>query len=273
MNGNARTPKQQPLSAEAQDVANTYQLGTAQQEFKVGYSSLVTMAMVSGVLLAALAGFIGYEAYSSDPAKNPATLYWTIAVVVVGLLITAYHALYPVIYRSWHIYICSDGFVSTRWGKAKVFRWDQVVEVYNQVTTMYQSGIKTYTMHGYRVKDQNGNKLLIKDDYKRVEDLGNTLLRETSNVMLPKAIEAYNAGGMTKFGPIAISRQGLHKGNDILPWDQVKDIQLRKGMVTIDKRGRFMSWASIPVAKIANPIVFLKLLEIVRTPTPQETQA
>jgi hypothetical protein len=79
--------------------------------------------------------------------------------------------------------------------------------------------------------------------------------------LLPKAIEAYTAGAPVAFGDLILSQQGISKGGKMLPWNLYQSTQLSGGYVLIRQQGKTLRWASVPIRKLPNPLVFVGLIE------------
>src|SRR6185312_11181151 len=131
----------QPSSPEAQQLAAMYQLGTPQTEYRVRIKKRTAIsAIIFGILLGGLFGLIAFN--SSDSGT-------TIIMLLIGLIfvgLALYTLLAPIIYRSWRVYICTDGFAFVRGSNnIEAFRWDQVEAMWQSVTRRYTNGIYTGT--------------------------------------------------------------------------------------------------------------------------------
>ncbi len=251
-----RVLQQQQPSPEAQQLAATYQLGTPQAEYKVGFKkSTLILAIVLGV---ALGGGFGAAAVSSSDAK-PILAILSLIFTIMAL----YYVFMPVIYRSWRAYICSEGLLSVRGSKIEAFRWDQIEAMWQSVTRHYTNGIYTGTTHVYTVRSKDGRQVVFNDRFANVEQLGNTISRQVTNRLLPQVIHAYQAGNTITFGPLSISKQGVSNGKELLPWSQIKEMGVNRGVVTVKKEGKWLSWSSVMASKVPNLFVFMALVNYV----------
>ncbi|HLG75414.1 MAG TPA: DUF6585 family protein [Ktedonobacteraceae bacterium] len=252
----------QSLSPEAIQYAEAYQLGTPTAEFKVGYSKMVVIALCSCFGLAILFAAILFLAITSGRhnAHSTEQEYLMFAAIAAALLGGIYYALYPIIYRSYRVYIYTYGFVVTKRGQVSVFPWQEVDGFWMQVVKHRQYGISTGTTHKYTVQRRDGTKVVFKDDYVRIEQLGDTISDQLTAIMMPQALATVHAGGTVDFGPISVGPLGLMKGNKVLPWQEVQDVDIRKGQMVIEKQGKYLNWATFYVWKIKNVMVFLHLV-------------
>lgn len=151
-------------------------------------------------------GISGFAALGSSGSPSGKIAFLLFGLFFVGAAL--YYALIPVIYRSWRVYVCTEGFVFTRGGKVEAFRWDQIEAMWQAVTKHYRNGIYTGTSHKYTVRRRDGGQVVLNDRFTDVEELGNTISDKVTNYHLPLAIGAYNAGQTITFGPLSISLQG-----------------------------------------------------------------
>jgi hypothetical protein len=254
-----RVLQHEQLPAEAAQLAGAYQLGTPQREYKVGMKLWRTITWV--VLGLILGGIFGFAALGSSGSPSGKIVFLLCGVFFVGMVL--YYVLTPVIYRSWRVYVCTEGFVFTRGGKVEAFRWDQIESMLQAVTRRYTNGVYTGTTHKYTVRRRDGGQVVLNDRLADVEELGNTISDKVTNYQLPQVISAYNAGQTITFGPLSISMQGVSNGKELLPWNQIKEMGVKQGVVSVRKEGKWLNWSTVEVAKIPNIFVFMALVNYV----------
>lgn len=255
-----RVLQQQQPSPEAEQLAATYQLGTPQSEYKVGYAGRKKVGLI--ILFIVLIGLGGlFGAAAADPSGGQQLVFVILSLACVAFAI--YIVLQPVIYRSWRAYVCSDGLLSVRGSKIEAFRWDQIEAMWQAVTRRYYNGIYTGTTHIYTVRSSDGRQVVFNDRFANVEQLGDTISREITNRLLPQVIRAYQAGNTITFGPLSISQQGVSNSKELLPWSQIKEVGVNRGVVTVKKEGKWLNWSSVMVAKVPNIFVFMALANYV----------
>ena len=60
---------------------------------------------------------------------------------------------------------------------------------------------------------------------------------------------------------LGISKQGISNGKETIAWDQVKGINLDRGVINIQKEGKWFNWKSATVGGTPNVFVFLALVD------------
>ena len=78
--------------------------------------------------------------------------------------------------------------------------------------------------------------------------------------------QGHGAGREIDFEKLTLSRHGIGKEKEFLPWSEVKDITLDENnhVLTIQKKGNWLSWFTAPVAEIPNVHVFQALAQRAR---------
>src|SRR5690606_26520162 len=94
-----------------------------------------------------------------------------------------------------------------------------------------------------------------------VERLGELIRDETMARMYPRYAAAYNAGQTINFGNLSISKQGISNDKETIAWDQVKGINLDRGVINIQKEGKWFTWKSATVGGTPNVFVFLSMVD------------
>ncbi|MFL5661801.1 MAG: DUF6585 family protein [Ktedonobacteraceae bacterium] len=99
---------------------------------------------------------------------------------------------------------------------------------------------------------------------KHTKQLGVALQHEVTRRHLPKAIAAYESGNPANFGPLSVSMQGISKNGVLVPWNQVGQVNLRRGWVIVPKQGSLLAASRTKCSLVLNVEVFLQLVEHAR---------
>lgn len=251
----------QPSRIRVEQLAAAYQLGTLQQEYHV---KSARRNLMIGFLELAVALFFAVLAIVSSP--KPAAgdaVHIEMTMTAVFLLVALYAFCYPFFYRSWRVYLYSEGFAFARRRKLDAFRWDQIESLLQSVTRQYVNGIYMGTNHRYTIRGLDGRQVVLTDRITHVESLGNAISDMVTRVKLPVVIAGFKAGGIVTFGPLSVSLQGVSNGKETISWDQVTDVKVNRGIVIVKKEGKWLSWSSVRVANIPNFFVFMALVNAV----------
>lgn len=161
--------------------------------------------------------------------------------------------------RSLRVLVFPEGLVHIRGGKAQVFRWDEIAKVYMSLQKTRVGG--RAVQHSYRIQDVRGKRAEFTGDIPGVATLGQTIQQEVTRRMLPRALETYNAGGTVEFGSLSVSQQGLSNRRETVPWSDIEEVKVQRGIITVKKAGKWLNWANVTVGGTPNVFVFLALAD------------
>src|SRR6266704_2856426 len=223
-----RQPQQPTLPAEVNILAVQNQLGA----WKTEYKARLTILNARTVLVLSLIGILGGA----------------------GLVASDYLL---------RVYTFTEGLVRVKGNTTDVIRWDQIKTIWQKVNKRYLGTFQFGTTHVYTVQRDDGKKFRFNNGLSKVDALGNTLTQEVNRRLLPKAIDTYNAGEPVTFGKHSVTIHGISNGEEIILWNQVKNIQVNKGTLAINKDGQWLNWTSIKVSGIPNFPVFMSLVDYI----------
>jgi hypothetical protein len=154
------------------------------------------------------------------------------------------------------VLIFDDGFAYIKGNKTHIIRWEEVKAVW--YTGVKTTGIKTVNSSTIQLKD--GRRFSFGKSFANTDQLNIAIQTGIAQHVLPKAEQAYESGERVAFGRLALSKTGISMEGRTLPWDEVGDVTVEQGVVTIRKRGGlFNKWASIQVRQIPNFFAFANL--------------
>ena len=262
------TNDQPSSSIQAEELGTIYHLGTPQQEYGIQYTKMMLTCGIASLILAIGIGFFAYNLFTSPRNINDSTnAPFLIGVSVVFLLAALYCLLYPLIYRSWHVYVYTEGFAFARGGKIDAFRWDQVDCMWQRITKRYMNGIYMGTQYKYTIRGMNKRQIVLNDRITNIGGLGAIISDMVTRVKLPAVIAAFKDGQTITFGKLSVNMQGVSNSKELVSWDQIKEIAVNAGVVTVRKEGKWLSWSSVQVANIPNFFIFFALVNtILSTP-------
>jgi hypothetical protein len=159
--------------------------------------------------------------------------------------------------RDLRVLVFPEGLSYTNRGRTEIIRWDDVKAAWQDITEDTDTGT---IIHVYTVDCNDGRKYVFKDTLVDVEELGNAIQRESARRMLPRVLEAYDAGQTIPFGKLSISQAGITQGKETLPWEQVKRVRPSHGLITIEEQGKRLKWASVRALEVPNILVFLTVV-------------
>jgi hypothetical protein len=160
------------------------------------------------------------------------------------------------------IAVFTHGFAYSDRKGVQTWRWDQLQDETANVTRHYTNGIYTGTTHVYTLVKLNGEKLVVNDSIKEVESFYTLLQNNTLQHRYQRLADAYNRGEPAIFGPVTISKTGgLQIGKKTYPWDEIEQVGINKGVLSVKKKGGgWFSGASATAGSIPNLHVLLSII-------------
>jgi hypothetical protein len=229
-----------------------------------------------GALLFALLLFAGsgvallwgaYNAYTRSMQFGPAvaipslTVPWIAAAVlflialIVALVAFSNWRKVAVVYQSGMAYRDRKGL--------RAWRWDEFGSMTSAVTKHYTNGVYTGTSHLYTLVKKDGERFAVNDTIAQVENLAAEIRQNIFPLLYEKFAQSYNQGQTCQFGPVQLSKaSGIKVGKKAYSWDQVEQVAIQKGVLSVKKKGGgWFSGASATAASIPNLEVMLSIID------------
>ena len=233
------------------------QLGEPTAEFAVGKTRLMRnlvsaiVLTVVGIGIIALAFFLGLAHVHL----------WKI-YILGPLLLLAGIMLVVRAYRNLGLYVLvfPEGVVRVRRGDVQAFFWEEITKLWQKRNAFNWA----YAFHGalvFAVQRADGGGVSFDDSLPELRELGQILQRETLLHLLPKALDAYDAGHTVDFGKVRMSQRGLGQEADSLSWREVKSILLNESELTVFKKSKWGHWLHTSVSEVPNFHVLRALIE------------
>jgi hypothetical protein len=234
------------------------QLGEPTAQFAVGKTRLVRNLVMAVFLILVGAGILVFTFFVG---LRHIHVLWKLVVwgpvALVGgvmLVVRAYRnlGLWVVVFPEGVVRVCHDDMqafffeeISKLWQKTNFLNWNYAWQ-----------GALVFT-----AQRADGTEISFDDSLPGLKELGQILKRETLPYLLPKSLEAYDAGRTLDFGKVRISVGGLAQGAESLPWREVKSIVLDDSQLTVYKKNKWGHWLHVAGSEIPNFHVLQQLLD------------
>ncbi len=178
-----------------------------------------------------------------------------VPVFGVGLLVLVTNRLVDSRNARRELHIFDQGLVLGVSGVPRnVFRWDSMTVLQDLIRHQSYGGIVT---HSYILRRPDGAKVLIGKEFFHPEVWGPQMQQFVAAAQAPQELQRINTGETVAFGPLKLTREGVHDGRRSARWADV-DLKVSDGDITITgERNRFLAYRSI--STIPNFYVFLTL--------------
>jgi hypothetical protein len=248
-----------------------YDLGEPTDEFSIGAGRTVAKVVIGLVCLVAgigLAVLFIWLIVSAEPGPGAGGYRGGgyLLILALGLIVAGIALPVRVLRQTgMRVMTCPGGLVFMHGEEAEVVAWDDVEEVRYEVP---QPGYGGFGNTGgafprYRLtRHSDGREFTFDSMLPRIGQLGRTLERKTLKYLLDEEMEAFDEGEVIRFGPLAVSRKGIRKGDEWLRWADVKDVTFdrAKGQIVISKEDKWLAWQKQLVNEVPNYHVFLEIV-------------
>jgi hypothetical protein len=233
------------------------QLGEPIAEFTVGKTRLVRNLVTAALLVVVGAGIIAFALFVGLAQVHLWKLY-----LLGPLLLLAGIMLVVRAYRNLGLWVMvfPEGVVRVRRGDTQALFWEEITKLWQHKNAFNWA----YAWNGalvFTVQRADGAELFFDDSLPELRELGEILQRETLPYLLPKALDAFDAGQTLDFGEVRISHKGLGQTKDSLSWREIKSILLTESEITVFKKNKWGHWFHTTVSEIPNFHVFRALVE------------
>ncbi len=214
-------------------------------------------SLLAGSALLALGGIgvlVGLILAISQRSSSP------LFIVLIGVLVAVPGVIALLNYRRRRdlcVTLFSEGFTYTCGGKTEVVPWADVAEVLALAINVKHQ----VTRYKYTVGLTDGRTYVFDSHVSRVGGLGKAIEQHTLQRMLPRAQEAFNQGETVRFAHLGVSKAGLSRGEAVLSWDQVADVKLHNGWLTVHQKGQRRPWINLSASKVPNLVLLMMMLK------------
>ncbi|MEU8764598.1 DUF6585 family protein [Streptomyces sp. NPDC048659] len=226
-----------------------------------------------GVLpIGALGVFLGWIAlsYAIEDQREEGAWYFSLPLIVLAAIPLGFvaYVLFSWAFRPrasqvwvawyehgvlWHV----DG------GEPLVFAWDEISFVIRQDTKV-TNGVTSAATHQLTIRSAHGDVIVLGDEFGGIVPFAEGLSDAFARERIPVDAARLEAGERVGFGVVDIDGSGLGQGEGRLGWAEVERIDVRQGLVEVQRRGARKPWTTIPAAGFPNLIVFLTLADALR---------
>ncbi len=184
-----------------------------------------------------------------------------VGLAMTGLLfclLSVIPAIYGFMRLGRRVIVCDNGLVDCWAGRVRYWTWDQVDHFYLSITAVFVNGVHNHTKHVYDVHTSTGEKLTYTEAFEGAEELGVLLAGEIARAKFTPTLEAMERGHWIDFGRFELGKAGLRAGRATLPWGEVEEFSVNKGVLRIFPRDGG-AWESVPVTEVPNLQLLLRL--------------
>jgi hypothetical protein len=244
--------------------AEAYQLGKLRQDFRLSRVQLAACIATVIILLVTIGG-LGLLTFPRALAPQNGTDWVCLAGIVMGVAGVGGWGAREIrkLIRNRHmrVLIFEEGLVAFQEGRVFVCRWDEIAWVRDEVLMQNDAFIIRCT-----VMTRSGQQWSLRNDVDLTEvpRILDYLINETKQRLVPRLLAELEAGQVVEFGDLKLSPEGVVHGERVLPWAELKSIASDSFRVTIEQRGAWVTWGTVPNGAVPNRFVLVEVAETFR---------
>lgn len=219
----------------------------------------IIIMLVSGVMLLSIAAMALSSGGLEQKNSGIGLLMGLIGFGIIGWVIYQTVTVYQK--RHDQVRVMNDKLIVTQKGVKQTVYWKDIVQIWQDVTIFTKSGRVTRENHCYSIQLSDQTKLIFDDHLKNVARLGNVIQQTMTPHLLIQAEQTLRQDKIVHFGnTVSITPEGI-KFDLLLPWAEVKMVQIKNGYLVVDKKegSKFSCWRRKKVSEIPNVFVLLNL--------------
>lgn len=230
-------------------------LGRVEGSFQGAYGGLATGAVLSGIV-AVICLFVTASA-NADGAGGAVFLALLFGVVCIAMWVNGYNRAHS------SVDVHEHGLVIKKGSTIDSFRYDDVKNVWYRGRQSANTGTTTTSL--FSMELTSGRRVAVEAAHFKSEDtLASALFKKLTTSLLSKALLDLQAGKRLSFGAIQVDRQGVSNGRETLPWSEVSGVRASGGTITINRQGKWLSWAQISTERTPNVLVLLVIADAIK---------
>lgn len=159
------------------------------------------------------------------------------------------------------IILYQNGFSYREGSRTVYFLYAEIRSIRQRAERLaYFGGLLRRTVYRYTMTAMQGEKIVLTNLYRHVDELGARIERSVNAELGPFIDERLSKGERVSFSDtLAVSADGLHEGGRDLPWAAFGGYQAKGGRLNLLQAGGEV-WYSAPLAEVDNIGLLLPLL-------------
>lgn len=118
-------------------------------------------------------------------------------------------------------------------GRKGVLRWSAIAGLGTRTTREHLFGITLSTCNQLIIFPNVGSPLRLDDRIQDLPSLTQALKAQFYPYLAPLLKQELQGGHWLYFGPLAMHKQGLRLGKQVIPWDQIQQVEVLNGRLVI----------------------------------------
>jgi hypothetical protein len=214
--------------------------------------------LMNGLFLLGVAGMIAFLA--STAISSHEFFLGILCLILFGIALPrAWRLGKTVADPKQRILLYDHGFVYLMKRRFTLFPWDRI-DVWQNLYEVTVNLVPAGRWSEITVRRKDGEELFLKNEIQRIRELANAIQNGVARSLFPRVVQALDQGKVVEFGPFTLDRQTLQYENNTIGWADLGAVNIKNGAIRIEKRGGWITWAAVPIAKVPNAYLYLTVV-------------
>jgi hypothetical protein len=167
------------------------------------------------------------------------------------------------VYDAGLLYLGRTSIQAVRWQNIQAVWHNVIVQTHTSTDGEGHTSTSTTYKHIYTLALSDGATLKLDETFAKLRELGKTIEVETARFLFPTVLSTYQTYQTVQFGPLSLTPQALYHRNNMLPWNELKSINIDEshGNIIIKKHRKLFRWGAVSLGEVPNVEVFRMLVQ------------
>jgi hypothetical protein len=164
-----------------------------------------------------------------------------------------------------HVFVFPQAMACVEKGQVEIIRWEDVNRFW-RVDGSNSHPPRSIGEGVYQVilDRRDGRRFVFNESLSRFRSFSRLVKEQTLRHMLPPALQAFDSGATIGFGDVSVNAEGIHCGQDTLPWDLFDRAEIAKRRLILYSRNTKKLFGQMDLYQVPNFHVLLALAERAR---------
>ena len=173
--------------------------------------------------------------------------------------------------RGLRVYLYDLGLVYQRGRQEETLRWDQIIQIHTAAVRYGLSSLVWGAQTTLELHTDDNRLIRLNHALTDLSSLAETIKRNVYPNLLEEYRRDLNQGNAINFGPLLLTLKGIQQGQLFIPWQDINQIILGRGLLLITPHGHDQGTKMrIPAKQVPNVDLCVQLIEHLKTNRKEE---
>jgi hypothetical protein len=197
----------------------------------------------------------------ANELRDPAIRAGLAGVIPTGAAASFLHAFYCQRRTGKKVSIHERGLVCADHEGVRVFLWDEVESVQDQLSQFLYKGMPSYTNRLIKLRNAAGEVLEFGGSPEKIAAIAEAVVGRAGERIGLRTEQRLRLGETVDFGGLRLSAERIETGAGTLAWHELESAALADGRLRLYQRGRQQPWVEIGLRNLVNCQALFRMLQ------------